>query len=122
MKPKLNDSEMSFEQIVDAEIERERCEPIKQIKQIVPAPGWRVVAGYCDVDDRPCHEDLAVIGWAVVANSVELIVWEPGYESARLLRDLQAAHVVVPPGGDLDWEELTKRIVALAERRMATNA
>jgi|ERR1700730_6193761 hypothetical protein len=51
-------------------VEMFRSKPIQQgeqhmkkpIKQLMPAPGWRVVVGYCDVDDLPCREDLPVIG------------------------------------------------------------
>jgi hypothetical protein len=100
---------------------------VKAIKQLFPAaPGYRVVQGQVHpIDGHFCHEELPVIGWALVTlttHADELQQgMEPDYDDVQIMvydgeggpnvllhanRPTNVHTVIVPPGEEPDLVEL----------------
>lgn len=55
-----------------------------EIRQVVPAPGWRVVSCYLS-GEEPYFEDLPVVGWAVIHHTPRSPEMELLHDSMELL-------------------------------------
>ncbi len=101
-------------------------EAYREVKQIMPAPGWRVF-GCTDGTDETIYE-LPVIGWAIVHlvsddgkydnyDGVELVIFDDECECARIYSDstdpgIVRSLITLAPGQELTDErkaELRKK-------------
>jgi hypothetical protein len=105
---------------------------MKEIKQIMPAPGWRVICA-CINDNVVNFDDTPVIGWGLVHHSednqeeyteVELLVFHGGYERVTTLdeaeedcRGSNATYFQLAPNENADeykqeWAESLRNLMA----------
>jgi hypothetical protein len=109
---------------------------MKEITQIMPAPGWRLIF-CCRLDDDILFEEMPVVGWGVIHahdedgeedyNEVDLLFFEQESGIVESVKDFfhsveGGTHHILPPSQELtdelkcQWSNQLKRLLKREQR------